>query len=87
MRWGAGGWSLAATQAAACGVGGAGLAAVCRALCIDYRHLAGGMPDLLVRRHRERKGAGGGRGRGLRAMAGVGGWKSGGSLPPFDALV
>ena len=46
VRWDA--WTLSGLQAAACCIGGRGMAASFRALCINYRHLSGGLPDLLV---------------------------------------
>jgi Fanconi-associated nuclease 1 len=46
VRWDS--WTLSGLQVAACCVGGRGLAAVFRALCENYRHLSGGLPDLLV---------------------------------------
>ncbi|KAG5190599.1 hypothetical protein JKP88DRAFT_232155, partial [Tribonema minus] len=46
LRWGR--LSLPQLMAIAAGIGGAGLASLLTALCLDSRHLGGGLPDLLL---------------------------------------
>ena len=46
LRWDR--YTLPLLQATAVGLTSSGLAAVLTALCLDSRHLSGGMPDLLL---------------------------------------
>ncbi|EKX42013.1 hypothetical protein GUITHDRAFT_45708, partial [Guillardia theta CCMP2712] len=56
--------SLSFLQLVALCLGGRRISAICRALCINYRHFSGGMPDLVLLRgrRRQRGGEGGGGG-------------------------
>lgn len=48
------------SQAVAAGLGGVALAAILAALCLNYKHFGGGLPDLLLMRAvRTRSGGGG----------------------------
>ena len=46
MKWS--GLPMQALQIIAMGLGGPSIACLCDAFCFDYRHLTGGMPDLLL---------------------------------------
>jgi hypothetical protein len=46
MKWT--GLPMQALQVIAMGLGGPSIACLCSAFCFDYRHLTGGMPDLLL---------------------------------------
>ena len=48
------------SQAIAAGLGGVALAAILAALCLNYKHFGGGLPDLLLMRAVRTHGDGGG---------------------------
>ena len=50
------------SQAIAAGLGGVALAAILAALCLNYKHFGGGLPDLLLMRAVRTHGDGGGGG-------------------------
>ena len=48
------------SQAIAAGIGGVALAAILAALCLNYKHFGGGLPDLLLMRAVRIRGGGSG---------------------------
>lgn len=61
------------SQAVAAGLGGVGLAAILAALCLNYKHFGGGLPDLLLMRAVRTRGSGGGGGGDATGAASPGG--------------